>query len=340
MQSEHLLTTGFSRLDPETTARIRRGTKGKATRTQSAVEYGLFIFFGVTIVLSLIALIVVNSPQHKMVPNRVAAGVEQGRVNILVIGTSTTPGGIIDTDSLLLLSVKPKTHQIATISVPRDLWVKLGRYGTHRLAAAEAVGQASGYPGEGTGLTADTVEQITGQPVHAYVRLEGPDLQSLIDAIGGVDIDVKHNFYEAKVRERFLRGVQHMDGERAARFAKSRHVIGPQNDRFAREMREQQVIVAVLEKLETLPQAQRDRLLRSHVFSGSSTNLESSQIALLTDAIHNSSVQEVSLEPLMTVIDGPSLGDSDQVVQPRGGDFTQLQSFTRDVFGLPVAVLR
>lgn len=340
MHSEQLLTPAFSRLDPETTARLRRGTKGKATRAQSAVEYALFIFFGVTILLSLVAMIVINSPQHKMVPNRVAAGVAQGRVNILVIGTSTR-GGIIDTDSLLLVSVKPKTHQMAMISVPSDLWVKLGRNGTHRLAAAEAVGQASGYPGEGTGLTADTVEQITGQPVHAYVRLEAKDLQSTIDAIGGIDVDVKHNFYESKTRDRFLRGVQHMNGERAIRFAKSRRVVGPQNDRFAREVREQQVIAAVLEKLETLPQAQRDRLLRSNIFTGnSSTNLESSQIALLTDTIRTGNVQQVSLEPLMTVIDVPSLGDPAEAVQPRGGDFTQLQSVTRDVFSSPVAVIR
>jgi LCP family protein required for cell wall assembly len=340
MHSEQLLTPAFSRLDPETTARIRRGTRGKATRTQSAVEYALFIFFGVTIVLSLVALVVVNSPQHKMVPNRIAAGLQEGRVNILVIGTSTR-GGIIDTDSLLLVSVKPKTHQMAMISVPRDLWVKLGRYGTHRLAAAEAIGQASGYPGEGTGLTADTVEQITGQPVHGYVRLEANDLQSTIDAIGGIDVDVKQNFYETKMRERFLRGVQHMDGARAVRFAKSTHVIGPQGDRFARELREQQVVVAILEKLETVPPAQRDRLLHANVFSGtSSSNLESSQVTLLTDAIRSANVQQVSLEPLMTVIPVPSLGDPDEALQPRSGDFTQLQSVARDVFTSPVAVIR
>jgi len=338
MQSELISTPAFSRLDPETTARLRRGRAGKATRGQSAVEYTLFGVFGLTIVLSLVALIVINSPQHKMVPNRVADGLTSGRVNILVIGTSTRAGRT-DTDSIMLVSVKPKTHQTAMISVPRDLWVRMGRYGTHRLAAAEAVGQASGYPGEGTGLTADTVEQVTGQPVHAFVRLEGSDLRSTIDAMGGIDVDVRHSFYESKAPDRFYRGPQHLDGQRAIRFAKSHAVVGPQGDRFAREMREQQVIGAVMEKLETLSQPQRDRLLRTGVFSGSSTNLESTQIALLTDAVHTNAVQHVSLEPLMTVIDLPSIGDTEEAVQPRGGDYTQLQSIARDVFTSPTVAL-
>jgi len=339
MHSEIITTPAFSRLDPETTARLRRGRSGKATRAQSAVEYTLFAVFGLTIVLSLVALIVINSPQHKMVPNHVADGLTQGRVNILVIGT-TTRDGRTDTDSIMLVSVKPQTHQTAMISVPRDLWVRMGRYGTHRLGAAEAVGQASGYPGEGTGLTADTVEQVTGQPVHAYVRLEGKDLKSTIDAMGGIDIDVAHSFFESKSRDRFYRGTQHMDGQRAIRFAKSHAVVGPQNDRFAREMREQQVIVAVLKKLETLPAQQRDGLLHTRIFNGtSSTNLESSQIALLTGAVHTDAVQHVSLEPLMTVIDLPSIGDTDEAVQPRGGDFTQLRSIARDVFASPTVAL-
>lgn len=341
MQSQLMNSAAFSRLDPETTARIRRGNAGKPTRTQAAVEYTLFAVFGLTIVLSLIALIVINSPQHKLVPNRVAAGLEQGRVNILVMGM-TTRGGITDTDSLMLVSVKPRTHQVAMISIPRDLWVRLGRYGTHRLAAADNVGQASGYPGEGTGLTADTVEQITGQPVHAYVRLDGRDLRSTIDAIGGIDIDVKHSFYESKARDRFRPGVQHMDGARAIRFAKSRAIPGPQGDRFARELREQQVIVAVIEKVEAMPPAKRDQLLQAHFRGRSSTNLEPRQIALLTNSIRTAggAVQHVSLEPLMDVIDVPAIGDAGEAVQPRGGDFRQMQSVMRDVFAAPtVAVL-
>ena len=342
MQSELLSRTAYSRLDPETTARIRRGRAGRATRGQAAVEYTLFTVFGLTIVLSLIALIVINSPQHKMVPNRVAAGVETGRVNILLMGT-TTRGRVTDTDSLMLVSVKPKTHQVAMISIPRDLWVKLGRYGTHRLAAAASVGESSGYPGEGAGLTADTVEQITGQPVHAYVRLDARDLLATIDAIGGIDVDVKHSMYEAKARDRFYQGMQHMDGARAIRFAKSRAIPGPQGDRFARELREQQVIAAVLEKIEAMPGTRRDQLLGAHFFSGdSSTNLEPEQIALLTNSIRTAggAVHHVSLEPLMDVIDVPSIGDAGEAVRPRDGNFQQLQSIARDVFTTPtVAVL-
>ena len=325
MQSQQLAnSSAFSRLDPETTARIRRGKSGKATTTQSAVEYLLFGVFGVTIVLSLVAFIVINSPQHKIVPNRVAAGLAGGRVNVLLIGTELRDG-VTDTESLTVVSIKPATHQVAMISIPRDLRVKLGRYGVHRLAAVESVGQSSGYPGEGTGLTADTVEQITGQPVHAYVRLDADDLCKTIDAMGGIDVRIEHSFYEYKARDRFYAGRQHLDGTRAVRFAKSPFVLGPQSDRFARELREQQVIAAVLPAL----------------LNAKDTNLAPAQIATLTSSIRTADTfQHVSLEPLMDVIDTPSFGDAQEALQPRGGDFDKLRLKARDVFTSPtIAVL-
>ena len=332
-----LATPAYSRLDPDASAALRRRrAAAQATKTQSAVEYILFGVFGLTVVLTAIALFALNSPSHRLVPNRVADGLRADRVNVLLIGTSTKTrpsGEEVAIDSLMLLSLKPSTHQTALLSIPRDLYVKLARYGEHRLASAHTIGDASGYPGEGAGLTTDTVEQVIGEPVHAFIRLDGPDLMKAIDRVGGVDIRVARGLYEYKTRDRFTAGMQHLDGARAFRYAMSPYVVGPQADRFARQARQAQVIGALVTKLsETNGRA--DWLTAAIGGQHSTTNLTPEQLAMVRSVMTGSSdVAQATLEPLVDVQSVDIVGDAArEVVRPRGGDFNGIRQVARDLF--------
>src|SRR5581483_8948391 len=133
----------------------------KPTRSESAIEYVLFGVFGLLLVLAGIAIFSMFSPSHHRVPNLVDRGLKDDRVNILLfgIGGSKHPTQDQLADSIVLLSLKPSTKQAAIVSIPRDLWVRIGPYGTHPINYAHEAGESSGYPGDGPGLLCDTVSR-------------------------------------------------------------------------------------------------------------------------------------------------------------------------------------
>lgn len=328
--SSETLTPLYSRLDPEMTARTRRRfEEAKATKAQSALEYILFAVFGATILIAAIALIVTNTATFKHVPNRIAEGVAADRVNILVMQTArNAKTDAIGTDALMLLSIKPSTHEVAVTSIPRDLWVQLGKYGERRLGAALAVGKSAGYPGEGAGLTADTIQDELGQQVHGYITLDRKDLLRAVDAVGGVDVNVQQSFLEYKQRDRFTRGRQHLDGERAIRYAISPYVVGPANDRFAREARQQQVIAALAARASAAGIFER---LETANF-GDHTNLAPSHITWLASNINGHEPRRVTLAPYVDTFEATSFADAGEAVRPRAGDFHQLREIVANVF--------
>lgn len=333
--------TVYSRLDDSTFLRRPRAA-ARPTTAQSIVEKALFVVFGLSIILALIALYAMYSPAHRRVPNRVAAGIRTGRVNVLIIGT-TGSGRSTTTQSLTLLSIRPGTSQAAMISLPRDLWVRVSHYGSHRLASALNIGESSGYPGEGPGLVSDTVEDVIGQPVHAFLRVDSTDLRTTIDLLGGIDIVAPHTFYERSHGDRFKAGPLRLSGERAVRYAQSTAVRGPQGARYARELRQQQVIAAVVEKITQAPPQVRRRLAGSGLFgTTSATNLTMQQIDLLSNHVAAASVRNVTLEPLVTEFEVRSLFEAGEAVRPRNGDFGKLREIAANVFAgaQPIATVR
>src|SRR2546430_743959 len=160
------MTTRYPRLNPDGTGGKAAPTANpdppKPTRAQYAVEIALFTLFGISIILAGVALYTSYAPSYRTVPNHVADGLKQDRVNILVFGVGGLHHPSKDqlADAIVLLSLKPSTRQAAIVSVPRDLWVHLGVYGSHRINYAHLVGNESGYPGAGPGLLCDTVSRI------------------------------------------------------------------------------------------------------------------------------------------------------------------------------------
>ena len=167
----------FSRLDPDTTANLRPRDIGepRADKGSRVVEIILFSVFGLLLVVAGLALWAMYSPRYREVPNLVAEGIEQDRINVLVIGIggpSHIGGGKDLADALILASFKPSTREVAMISIPRDLYVPIGRYGTHRINEAHRIGNTTTYPGQGPKLTMDTVGAIFNVPIHAFVRID------------------------------------------------------------------------------------------------------------------------------------------------------------------------
>lgn len=291
----------------------------KATRPQRLLELTLFFVFGAMLLVAAVALVVTSTTQHQSVPNRVAAGLSADRVNVLVL-VSTSKEVRDFTEALLLVSVRPSSGEVAVLSIPTDLWVRMGRYGSRRIGSAIAVGRRSGYPGRGAGLVADTVADVFGQPVHGYVQLSPGQLARLIDSVGGVSITSPVGAYESRTGERFVRGLpNHLAGMSAVRYALSSHIAAPANDRFAREQRQRALITALMHA-----QGLANAPVRLK------TNLTPQQAAYLLQRTRGSAPRIVTIEPYVDPFDVSTLAEKGEVLRPTG--VHDLQRIAASVF--------
>ena len=173
----------------------------------------------------------------------------------LVIGTDggRAPGraDANRSDSLMLIRVDPDTHRLSYLSIPRDLRVEIPGYGTSKINAANQIG--------GPALTLATVKALTGLPIDHVVVVDFDGFRELIDAVGGVEIDVPKrilsNKFDCPYKPkrcaswegwRFEKGQQHMDGQRALVYSRIRtNRLDPSDTDISRGTRQQAVADAL-----------------------------------------------------------------------------------------------
>ncbi len=180
------------------------------------------------------------------------------RVNILLLGTDkrVSETGPSRTDTMILATIDPQTKVAGMLSIPRDLWVTIPGYSENRINVAHFLGERDKYPGGGPALAKKTVQYTLGIPVHYYVRVNFEGFERIIDAIGGVTIDVTEAIHDTKYPDSnygymtvdIPAGVQKMDGKTALQYARARHGSSD----FNRARRQQAVLKALLAKVKSL----------------------------------------------------------------------------------------
>lgn len=206
--------------------------------------------------------------KHLVLANdRQLQGEAEGRVNVLLLGMGGEGhDGALLTDTIMVLSIKPDTKEMAMISLPRDLWVKTEKFGYAKLNKVNFYGETEVGKGEGPKYTRDVVQEITGLNIPYYVRIDFSGFEDIVNSIGGVDVEVENGFIDKEYPTddygyqtvKFDRGLQHLDGEAALKYARSRHGVitdhdpeSPVKDEasdFARSRRQQKLIAAIKEK--------------------------------------------------------------------------------------------
>jgi LCP family protein required for cell wall assembly len=176
------------------------------------------------------------------------------RTNVLVLGLDRRPdqGSVVRSDTMILATVYPPGPRIALLSVPRDLYVETPGYGPGRINTAHFWGE-NALEGGGPALAAQTVAQNFGVPVHHYVRVDFDGFRAIVDAVGGIDVVVEAPIVDdayptddyGTMRIEIPAGPQHMDGETALRYARSRHGSSD----FDRARRQQQILIALARRL-------------------------------------------------------------------------------------------
>lgn len=161
-------------------------------------------------------------------------------ITILVMGVDARPGEAIDIgvrpDSLMVVRLDPSTGSCRTLAIPRDTRTELPGYGQSKINHALAVG---GIPYE-----QQVVENLTGLKIDHYLLIDFNGFQDLVDAVGGIQIDVPEAFAISEDMS-FDAGPQTMDGKHALAYARWR---GGADGDFGRIARQQLVLRALIRK--------------------------------------------------------------------------------------------
>lgn len=191
-------------------------------------------------------------------PKKPLAGESTDRINILLLGMGGEGhDGALLTDTMMVASIQPSTGSVGLFSIPRDLIVNIPGHEYRKINFANAFGEDKKIPGSGAVFASQVMEQVIGQPIHYFVRVDFSGFSKLIDDIGGIDITVDEAFTDTSYPTydygyqtiQFAAGKQHMDGETALKYVRSRHGNNGEGSDFARATRQQKVLLAVKEKL-------------------------------------------------------------------------------------------
>lgn len=160
-------------------------------------------------------------------------------------------------DTLMLMSFNPKTLSSVLLSIPRDTYVPIA-CNNNRYAK---INSSAAY---GTGCVISTINKFLDINIDYYVKINFKGVVDLVEAVGGVEVDVEAptymaNAYGGKVCEQnsdrqwgdklvcINPGLQVLNGEQALAYARCRHMyIGSDLDRVRHQ---QQVVEALANKV-------------------------------------------------------------------------------------------
>jgi polyisoprenyl-teichoic acid--peptidoglycan teichoic acid transferase len=210
---------------------------------------------------------------------------------ILVIGTdggrAPGRGDANRSDSLMLVRLDPDTHRVSYLSIPRDLRVEIPGYGSSKVNAANQIG--------GPALTLATVRALTGLPIDHVVVVDFDGFKELIDATGGIDVNVPKpmlsNKFDCPYKRarcadwegwRFKKGPQHMNGQRALVYSRIRtNLLDPSDTDITRGNRQQIVADAVGSKIASIGTFLRAPFIGDTLAAPLTTDLSAWELAQL-----------------------------------------------------------
>ncbi|MBJ8189870.1 LytR family transcriptional regulator [Bacillus cereus] len=162
---------------------------------------------------------------------------DQKPISILLMGVDQKENESARSDSLMLFTLNPKTESMKILSIPRDSYADIIGKGTKdKINHAYAFG--------GIDMAVKTVENFLDVPVDHYIEVNMKGFQDVVDAVGGVDVNNDMEFTYEKIH--YAKGEIHLNGMEALHYSRMRK-LDPRGD-FGRQMRQRQVIQAVIKK--------------------------------------------------------------------------------------------
>jgi LCP family protein required for cell wall assembly len=261
------------------------------------------------VTLGLVALCLVVVAVPSLILSRTG-----GRINLLLVGIDRRngTGWAYRTDTIMVVTLDPKTRSAGLLSIPRDLQLPIPGYGEDRINTANVYGSWQDSANGGIALLQATLEANFGIPLDAYLMLDFQTFERIVDALGGIEVDVPETLHDTQYPDprpgdpyafktiHFDPGRQHMDGRRALEYARSRMSTSD----FDRAQRQQRILLAVRERALRLGAIPRWPSLLASVLDGAKTNLDVGylfRLALYAAQMDTSTLKQVVLEHPLVV---------------------------------------
>ena len=197
--------------------------------------------------------------EHYMVP--------PNKLNILIMGVDDRPKEDDPgrSDTLLVMTIDTESREASIISVPRDTRVRVKGLGWDKVNHAYLVG--------GVALTRQTTENFLGIPMDYYAKINLESFGRIVDAIGGVTIDVEKRMQYEDSWDHYVidlkPGVQRLDGRTALQYVRYRDEEGD----IGRVARQQKFIKAVVMEISSPAIILKAPSLIREVFSSLDTDI-------------------------------------------------------------------
>lgn len=278
-------------------------------------------------------------------------GEEDGRVNILLAGTSEDDGpdhgGADLTDSIMIVSIDTKNNTGFTVSIPRDLWVKYGERCSAgyegKINVAYQCGKdvdfkEDGYAEGGMGLLEKIVSTNFGIPIHYYGKINYTAFKDAVDAVGGITLNIDsedpRGIYDPNIQPkdggpvRLKNGPQKLDGKLALALARSRNVkggYGMSRGDFDRTTYQRAMLIALKDKALSAGVITNPAKLGSLLDAAGDnvqTDFKSNEIRRLYELsklVNNDKIQSIDLASSENMLVTTGMVGSQSVVKPTAG---------------------
>lgn len=201
-----------------------------------------------------------NQPENKSIIEKVTKKepeikselAKQKVINILLVGKDIGRERVANgqrgynTDTIMLLSINPSEKRAIFTSFPRDIWQNNAKINAILVT-------------QGMDSLLDAMSKISGQKITKYVTIDFDGIRWLVDAFGGVPVDVKTSFTDntfpnnsdtAVMTVNFTQGIEVMNGERALTFARSRKGNNGEGSDLMRAKRQHQILKGMTKAVE------------------------------------------------------------------------------------------
>lgn len=271
--------------------KIKRKSKRVGEKDKSETRVPLWTKI-VIIVLSLIIVLMISvaifgymllshtANVFKGNPMDILIGTELARdennlTNVLIFGTSEDAeghGGGLLTDSILVASIDQDKKTSKIFSIPRDLWVNytvpggdamncvVGTQGKINATYMCALNEYKNNKDQASRYFARKISEITGLSLHYYVALDWSALKTVVDELGGIDVDVyaddENGIHDTCQHLDLPQGMNYgLDGDKALKLARARNAgcdnggdFGLSRSNFDREINQQRIFNAIKNK--------------------------------------------------------------------------------------------
>lgn len=201
-------------------------------------------------------------------------------ISILLLGVDTTDNGVRDTetdyrgnsDTMIVVTVNPKTDKTTMMSVPRDTMAQIWKSDSQNTKKIQKINSAYNIGNEESAVV--TTEKLLNIPIDYYVKVDFNSLKQIVDAVGGVDVKVPFSFSYGDTGEKeshFKKGEMHLNGKQALDYSRMRYE-DPKGD-YGRQTRQRQIITAIIKSAASAKTFTHYQKVLDSISSSMTTNL-------------------------------------------------------------------